>query len=290
MTDLSGKRAVVTGAASGIGRAIAAELAGRGAQVLLADVNQPLLGETAAQIDRGVLWQVCDVSDHAAVEALAERARGEMGGADLVFANAGVIASGPLLKMKPAEVDWILGVNLRGAWSTLAVFGTVLAEQIEGGRLCVTGSEHSFGLQHAGAGIYTASKHAVLGLADVLRAELPTNVSISVLCPGLVASGLGQGRRPEGIPLPGGNPEFVAAMQARAMSAGPVARATVEGTIKGEFLIVTHPHAVKAAERRHAEVAAAFAAQAPYSGEAERYSVPRIMAEVSAELKAKRSS
>lgn len=279
----------MTGAASGIGRAIAAELGARGARVLLADVNAPLLEEAAAEIGQDALWQVCDVADHAAVEALGERAKAEMGGVDLVFANAGVIAGGPLLKMKPAEVDWILGVNLRGAWSTLAVFGAMMAAQPEGGRLCVTGSEHSFGLQHAGAGIYTASKHGALGLAEVMRAELPANVTVSVLCPGLVASGLGRGPRPAGIAPPGGNPDFTAAMQARAMPAEPVAKQAIDGTLAGEFLIVTHPHAVKAAERRHREVEAAFAAQAPYSEDSERYNVVRVMAEVSAELKAKRA-
>lgn len=288
-TTLPGTRAVVTGAASGIGRAITAELVARGARVLMADVNEALLAEATAELGGDVLWQRCDVSDHAAVEALAERARAEMGGADLVFANAGVIVSGPLLKTSPAEVDWILGVNVRGVWSTLSVFGSMMAGQSTGGRLCATGSEHSLGFQHAGAGIYTASKHAVLGMADVLRAELPANVTISVLCPGLVASGLGRGHRPDGIAPPGGNPDFTAAMQARAMAAEPVAKHAVDGTLKGEFLIVTHPHAVKAAQRRHAEVEAAFAAQAPYTEDSERYNVQRVLAEVSAELKGARA-
>lgn len=289
MLDLAGKRAVVTGAASGIGKAISAELVTRGAKVLMSDIDAPLLAATAEALGERAQWQRCDVSDHADVEALATRARATMGGIDLVFANAGVIASGPLLKMTPGEVDWVLGVNVRGAWSTLAAFGSMLTAQPGGGRLCVTGSEHSFGLQHAGAGIYTASKHAVLGLAEVLRAELPSAVTISVLCPGLVASGLGGGFRPDGIAPPRGNPEFTAGVQARAMPAEPVARRAVDGTLAGEFLIVTHPHAVKAAQRRHAEVEAAFAAQAPYAAESERYNVLRVMAEVSAELKAKRA-
>lgn len=288
MTGLQGTRAVVTGAASGIGRAIAAELVARGARVLLADVKEDALAATAMALGNAAAWQVCDVADHAAVEALGERASAEMGGADLVFANAGVIASGPLLKMTPAEINWVLSVNLRGAWSTLAVFGQMLVAQPEGGRLCVTGSEHSFGLQHAGAGAYTASKHGVLGLAEVLRAELPAHVTISVLCPGLVASDLGRGQRPADVAAPRGNPAFTAAMQARAMPAEPVAVRAIDGTLADEFLIVTHPHAVKAAERRHREVEAAFAAQAPYTEESERYNVVKVMAEVSAELKAKR--
>jgi len=107
-------------------------------------------------------------------------------------------------------------------------------------------------------------------------------VTISVLCPGLVASGLGRGHRPDGIAPPGGNPDFTAAMQARAMAAEPVAKHAVDGTLKGEFLIVTHPHAVKAAQRRHAEVEAAFAAQAPYTEDSERYNVQRVLADLGA--------
>lgn len=287
--ELSGKRAVVTGAASGIGLAIAEELIGRGAKVLLADVNAALLESVANSIGGEVIWQSCDVADHAQVEALGRRAATDFGGVDLVFANAGVIASGPLLKMKPAEVDWILSVNIKGVWSTLAVFGEMMKAQPGGGRLCVTGSEHSLGFQHAGAGIYTATKHAVLGMADVLRAELPEAVSVSVFCPGLVATALGAGPRPAGLAPIQRDSDMSARIQARGMPAADVARRAVDGTLAGEFLTVTHPHAVKAAERRFADISSAFAAQAPYTEESERYDVNRVIAEVVAERKAERT-
>jgi NAD(P)-dependent dehydrogenase (short-subunit alcohol dehydrogenase family) len=284
--DLTGKRAVVTGAASGIGQAIAANLAGRGARVVLADVRADRLGEVANELGNSTSWQVCDVSDHSQVEALGERARSEMGGVDLAFANAGVIASGPLLSMKPAEVDWMLGVNLRGVWSTLAVFGKMMKSQSEGGRLCVTGSEHSLGFQHAGAGVYTATKHAVLGMADVLRAELPDKVGITVFCPGLVGTALGNAARPAHLEPVKDDPKVQSLVQSRGMAASEVARAAVDGTLAGKFLVVTHPHAVKAAERRFAEIEAAFTEQAPYTEDSERYNLNRVIAEVAAELKA----
>jgi len=188
--DFTGKRAVVTGAASGIGRAIAAELAARGARVLLADLDADRLAEAAQAIGPQASWQVCDIADHAQVEALAAAARERMGGCDLVFANAGVIASGRMVKMKPQEVDWILGINVRGTWSTASVFARMMQDQPQGGHVVLTGSEHSLGLQHAGAAIYIASKHAVLGLAEVLRAEAGENLRVSVFCPGLVTTAL----------------------------------------------------------------------------------------------------
>lgn len=285
--DFTNKRAVVTGAASGIGRAIAQELATRGTRVLAADVDEAGLAQTRALLGEAGEAMRCDVSDHAQVEALGERAADRFGGVDLAFANAGVIAGGNLLSMSPAEVDWILGVNVRGVWSTASVFGRMMLSQPEGGRLCITGSEHSLGFQHGGAGIYTASKHAVLGMADVLRAELPATVTVSVFCPGLVGTALGSGPRPRHLPPVRGNPELSAKIQSRGMSAQDVAARAVDGVARGDFLIVTHPHAIRAAERRYEEIGSAFAAQAPWREGAERYDVNRVLAEVMAEISAK---
>ena len=284
--DFTNKRAVVTGAAAGIGRGIAAELAARGARVLLADIDADRLAEAAAAIGETASWQVCDVSDHTQVETLAATAAERMGGCDLVFANAGVIANGRMVKMQPAEVDWILGVNVRGTWSTASVFARMMIEQ-GGGHVVMTGSEHSLGFQHAGAAIYTASKHAVLGLAEVLRAEAPDGLKVSVFCPGLVGTALGSGPRPEGLAPPPRQSEANQMIQARGMSAEEVARRALDGVAAGEFYIVTHPHSLHAAQRRFAEIEAAFARQAPWFDGAEKWDVNTVVAEVTAELKAR---
>lgn len=278
--DLNTKRAVVTGAASGIGKAIAEQLAASGAKVVLADIDIAKVGAVAASLD-GAIAVRCDVSDHASVEALAAQAQATLGGIDLVFANAGTILNGPLIKATPEEFDWLMGINLRGAWSSLTVFARALLAQDEGGRICVTASEHSLGLQHTGAGIYTASKQAVLALADVLRAELPDKVGISVFCPGIVATGLGDAVRPAHLKQPHERQRAVAkAVQAHGMTPDSVAQAAIEGTLRGDFLIVTHPHSFRAAQNRFAQVEAAFAAQAPWSEESERFDVNRIVAAV----------
>lgn len=282
---LANSRAVVTGAASGIGRAIAQELSARGAKVIACDVNEAGLAETLATLSEGCSMRVCDVSDHMQVEALADHVGATLGGCDMLFANAGVIAPGRYTRMTPAEVDWILGVNIRGVWSTTAVFARMMEQQADGGRICFTGSEHSLGYQHAGAAVYTASKHAVLGLAEVLRAEAPENLSVSIFCPGLVGTALGGGDRPDGLPTQQRNPDMSARIQARGMPVAEAARDAVDGTLRGDFYIVTHSHTVRAAQQRLAEMQAAFAAQAPWGRNQDHYEVNSVIAAVVAEIK-----
>jgi NAD(P)-dependent dehydrogenase (short-subunit alcohol dehydrogenase family) len=284
-SSLENVRAVVTGGASGIGRAIAQELSGRGAMVIISDVNAEGLAETLAGLGAGCTSFVCDVSDHAQVEALADHASKTLGGCDLLFANAGVIAAGRYTRMNIAEVDWILGVNIRGVWSTTSVFAAMMEQQSEGGRICFTGSEHSLGFQHANAAVYTASKHAVLGLAEVLRAEAPENLSVSIFCPGLVGTALGGGPRPKGLPEQQRNAEMSARIQARGMPVGEAARDAVDGTLRGDFYIVTHSHTFQAAERRYEEMKTAFAMQAPWERNGDRFEVNSVIAAVAAEMK-----
>lgn len=284
-SSLENMRAVVTGGASGIGRAIACELASRGAKVIISDVNDAGLAETLAKLGSGCSSFHCDVSDHAQVEKLAAFASETLGGCDLLFANAGVIAAGRYTKMTVAEVDWILGANVRGVWSTTSIFARMMEQQPEGGRICFTGSEHSLGFQHANAAVYTASKHAVLGLAEVLRAEAPENLSISIFCPGLVGTALGGGPRPDGLPAQQRNLDMSARIQAKGMPVEEAARDAVDGTLRGDFYVVTHSHTVRAAERRVLEMEAAFATQAPWERNGDRYEVNSVIAAVAAEMK-----
>jgi len=283
---LSNIRAVVTGGASGIGRAIAQELSARGSRVIVADINENGLTETLMSLNEGCSSYVCNISSHDEVEALAAYTKQRLGGCDLLFANAGVIVAGRYTKMTVAEVDWILSVNVRGVWDTTATFARMMEQQAEGGRICFTGSEHSLGFQHANAAVYTASKHAVLGLAEVLRAEVSDKLSVSIFCPGLVGTALGSGARPEGLPVPERNLDMSARIQARGMSVSEAARDAVDGTLRGDFYIVTHSHTVRAAERRLAEMRDAFAQQAQWERNTDRYDVNSVLKAVAAEMKA----
>jgi NAD(P)-dependent dehydrogenase (short-subunit alcohol dehydrogenase family) len=288
--EMKDVRAVVTGGASGIGRAIAEDLVARGARVVVADVDGARAAKVAAELGPQAMAAPCDVSDHGAVEALADAVEHSLGGVNMVFANAGVNLSGPLVQASPEAFDWVFGVNVRGAWSTASVFARRMMAADRAGRICITASEHALGLQHAGAGVYTASKHAVLGLAEVLRAEAPPALTISVLCPGLVATDLHLTRRLAPLPEPTeGELAMGAAVLARGMESSVVARAAVDGVVRGDFLIVTHPISRPAAEARWREVAEAFATQAPWTEGADQYDVNKVLAAVGATQRGNRS-
>jgi NAD(P)-dependent dehydrogenase (short-subunit alcohol dehydrogenase family) len=270
MQDLKGRAAVVTGAGEGIGAAIARALAAEGVHVVVADIDERAAASVAAELKgTGVrsLAVPCDVADRRAVQNLADRAWDTFGHIDIVVNNAGVLPPiKRLVDIDERDARWVLEVNVLGVWNGCSVFGRRLIDQGTPAHIVNTGSENSLGMPHTGAGLYTASKHAVLGLSDVLRNELPDHIGVSVLCPGMVATRLSAStrNRPErhggastkvSAPLPGMDP-------------AEVGRRAVEGIKSGDFYIVTHPPVIELAEERWSEIAAAFAAQAPrYEGD-----------------------
>lgn len=279
--NLQGMRALVTGGASGIGFAIATRLIEEGARVLVADIDGSDANDAAERLGPAASGFGCDVGDHAAVEALGAHAESLLGGIDLVFANAGVMAIGPAIEATPEQFDWLMGINVRGAWSTASVFARQMIRLGIKGRICITGSENSLGLQHVDAAFYTASKQAVLGLAEVLRAELEPDISVSLLCPGLVNTGIHSAR--EGTPgyLPDADARaFAAALVSQGKDPAIIAEAAVERVMAGEFLIVTHGASREAALRRAAEVEAAFERGGPWGEEEDLYNVNNVVARV----------
>lgn len=188
MKDLLGKTAVVTGAASGIGRATAIRCAAEGMNVVLADIEGPLLDLAVAEIlATGVraIGVKCDVSDSAQVEALRDRALTEFGAVHLLMNNAGVAYGRPNHKTSPAQWQWVVGVNLLGVAYGVSAFVPAMIEQGEG-HIVNTASEAGLTATPM-LGSYHATKYAVVGLSESLSLELEaTNVNVSCLCPELV--------------------------------------------------------------------------------------------------------
>jgi NAD(P)-dependent dehydrogenase (short-subunit alcohol dehydrogenase family) len=288
--ELKGKVAVVTGGASGIGRAIALALADKGTHVVVADIEAKRAAEVAAEVAaRGVRTEAfaCDVASEESVEDLAAKAWGAFGHVDVLFNNAGVSGSGLLLDGEDKNLRWLFDVNVFGVWYGCKVFGRRFSEQGTAAWIVNTGSEHSLGLAHLQAGFYTATKHAVLGLSDVLRGELPPHVGISILCPGVVSTDFWNAsrNRHERYGGPVDAPKEVQAILARGKDAMAIGRRAVEGVEREQFYIVTHPHARTYVDTRYEEILDAFAEQAPPAEGEEKYDVTTIALDVIAGMK-----
>ena len=188
MKDLWSKVAVVTGAASGIGRATAAVLAGEGMRVVVADVDAAGLQVVADDL-RGTGHQVLavptDVSSPAAIEALRDAALDAYGAVHVVHNNAGVVASGLIEEISLDLWKWVLDVDLWSVIHGVRTFVPLLKQQGEGH---IVNTASTAGLQAvAGLAPYNVAKFGVVALTETLRLELDgSGVGASVLCPGAV--------------------------------------------------------------------------------------------------------
>lgn len=283
--DIDGKNAVVTGGASGIGASIVRALAARGCAVVIADFDKPRADALAQELGEKVSARKFDASDTASVSEMAEAAWQSLGGVDLVFANAGVSAGAALLNATPEQFDWQFGVNVRGVWATCKEFANRMIADGRRGHMVMTGSEHSLGMQHTMAGFYTGTKHAVLGIADIMRNELPETVTVGVLCPGIVATDLHDMGRFGVLEAPDeGTKALGAAVMSKGMPLDGYGERVLAGVEREDFLIVTHPSSFAAAQKRFDEIKAAYEAQAPTSSEDMKFEVGAAVSQAFAEL------
>ena len=270
MTDneLLGRVAVVTGGGSGIGRGICQALAEDGAQVIVADIDHSAAQSVADQLTSNghrAAAVACDVSDRASVEALAEGAWETFGRVDMVFNNAGISGNrADCIDIDEHDARAIVDVNLIGVWHGCAIFGRRFVDQGTRANIVNTCSEHGLAAPVTRAAFYTASKHAILGLSDVLRQELPDHITVSVLFPGVVATRM-TGMEGEESPRFG-------------LSASEVGRRTVDAAKAGEFYIVTHPPVAAMVQERTREILEAFDRQAPRFDGDERLDTRAILA------------
>lgn len=191
-TLLEGHIAVVTGAGSGIGRAIAKGYAAEGAKVMVADINAAGASETAAMIaDAGgtSVDSALDVTDRSSCAALANKVMAELGPASVLVNNAGIVRRAPI-SAQGADQDWddIMNVNTTGVYNVTKAFLDPLRENK--GRIVNIGSIQSF--VHTGnAAAYTVAKHGVLGFTRALAAELGADgIRVNAIGPGLIRTPL----------------------------------------------------------------------------------------------------
>jgi short-subunit dehydrogenase len=204
LLKLLGRTAVVTGAAGGIGRAIATSLARRGCHLALADIDDAALERTAAEIavpGVRVSRHHLDVSDPAAIAAFPGQVTAEHEGVDLLVNNAGVALAGTFEQVPAADFEWLFGINFWGVVRMTRAFLPLLHNS-DDARLVNISS--LFGLiAPPGQTAYVASKFAVRGFSESLRHELTgTRIGVTVVHPGGVATSIARNARlPKSVPL-----------------------------------------------------------------------------------------
>jgi len=197
--DFANKVAVITGAGSGIGRALALDLAGRGARLALSDINADGVAATAASClaaGAKVEHQMLDVADREAFDSYATKVMDAQGQVDLVVNNAGVSMTGPVLALELDEIRWIMGINFWGVVHGTKAFLPHLVNARSGH---IVNISSIFGMIAVpGQAAYNASKFAVRGFTEALRQEMlsaRTGVGISCVHPGGIKTNIARGGR-----------------------------------------------------------------------------------------------
>jgi all-trans-retinol dehydrogenase (NAD+) len=197
MTRLSGKTVLVTGAASGIGRLLALDVAHRGATVVAWDIHREPLDDLAREIsnlgDRAYAF-TCDVGDRAAVQETAERVQREVGAVDVLVNNAGVVSGRPLLELTEDDIERTFRVNVLAHFWTIRAFLPAMVEQGSGHIVTIASAAGLLGIPRMTD--YAASKHAAVGLAESLRLELSRTapgVRTTLVCPSYIDTGMFEG-------------------------------------------------------------------------------------------------
>jgi NAD(P)-dependent dehydrogenase (short-subunit alcohol dehydrogenase family) len=254
--------AVVTGAASGMGRAMADAFAARGFKVVLVDVESKALDSAVREVGSTgavVLGVLADVRDAVQVADVAARTRAAFGPADVVCVNAGVITARlPVWQQPATDWAWTVEVNVLGAANTVRAF---VPDMVERGRGHVVFTASIAGLAPlpgGGNGAYSASKHAIVGLAETLRIELDEHapdVGVTLLCPGPVPTRFHDAarNRPADKPAadldgPARTPRFSHGMAT--VSAPDIARAVVQAIEENRLYLLPAAGTATYARRR----------------------------------------
>lgn len=268
LRNYAGGTAVVTGAASGIGRGIARALARHGMNIVLADIQDEALAAARADVESLGAKAIAvrtDVSDADSVEALARAAVSRFGKIHVVVNNAGVALHGvALTDIGRRDWDWVIGVNVYGVIHGIRNFVPLIASHGEPGHVLNTASVAGFrvspGLKH---GAYAMSKHAVVALTEALEFEMQgTNVAVSMLCPGAVDSDLDRSarHRPERFGGAHVRPEqhFLRDFMKDGLTPDQAGERALEGMLTNEFIIFTGMASRAWIEGRHRAVSESF--------------------------------
>ncbi|HIE89136.1 MAG: SDR family NAD(P)-dependent oxidoreductase [bacterium] len=263
MQDFFGRTAVITGGASGIGLGMARSFAGRGMQLVLADLDEELLKAAEKEFSEAgtsVECQVCDVSKLEDVERLAEVTMGRFGAVHVVCSNAGVGIPTSARNVKLADWEWIINVDLWGPIYAVKTFLPLIEEQGVGHINATSSMAGLISSQMMGA--YNVAKHGVVALMAAVERELrakKSNVRASVLCPGPINTNISRhsvdfrpGRgKPKGDSEKAGKlaGNIQAALE-QGMHPDEVGELVANAVEQEKFWILTHPHWSKTVQKQ----------------------------------------
>jgi NAD(P)-dependent dehydrogenase (short-subunit alcohol dehydrogenase family) len=261
--------AVVTGAGSGLGRALAQRFAREGMKLVLADVDEAGMAETSrllAAAGATCVAQRTDVSSGADVERLAATALEAFGAVHVVCNNAGVAPLGTVWEATENDWRWVLGVNLWGVIHGVRVFTPILLGQDDEAHIVNTASVAGL-ISPPGMGLYNVSKHAVVALTETLHHDLAARggrVRCSVVCPAFFPSGSAASERARPAELASDRPRtgadeareagFRKAVESGRLSADDVAQAVLDAVREERFYVLTHPRILPAVEDRMRDI------------------------------------
>jgi NAD(P)-dependent dehydrogenase (short-subunit alcohol dehydrogenase family) len=265
MKELNGKVAVITGAASGIGRELAIACARQGMRLALTDIDEEKLRGTVALLPAGTqsTMMKCDVAKAAEVERVAVATYERYGAAHLLFNNAGVFVGGPLWTATPEDWEWMIGINVMGVAHGIRSFVPRMLAQKDECHIVNTSSVSGM-LSVPGFGIYSATKHAVVTMSECLYLELREEnaaIGVSVLCPAFVQTGIADALRNRPAEVGATNPlgakyqdQIRKATQAGRLSAADIARITLDAVKEDRFYILPHRKIKSAIETRMRDI------------------------------------
>lgn len=270
MQNFTGKVAVLTGAASGIGLGIARALAQAGARVALLDLHRQACEEAATEVLGETLPLAVDVSDREQVYDAAEKIQAAFGRIDIAINNAGVAYNArPLHETPDAMIDWSVGVNIMGVLNGIKAFVPRIIATGDGGHVVNTSSIGGFQVRKSALwhqSLYAATKYAVTALSEGLRLDLEDlGIGVSVLAPSSVATNIGVSdrNRPDrfGGATTGAQAEAVHEMLNEiGMAPDKVGHRVLQGIRDNEAYIFTHMEGLPLLEARHARIEQAFQA------------------------------
>ena len=282
MIIAAGQVAVITGAGSGIGAALARACAARGMHVVVADIERAAALRTVRELKSFPVEAIAvevDVARRDAVLALAEKTRDTFGKCHLLCNNAGVSVNRPLSECTADDWDWVWSVNVLGISHALQAFLPMLKHQTEDSHIVNTASMAGL-IPLAGFGAYVASKYAVVGLSEVLQQELAgSRIGVSILCPGVVDTRIFNSERNR--QTCGTNPETQGSEETgdtapteamhtdfdeaftRMISPDEVAATTLGAVESAQLYVATHPEWLSLFQLRSSAIQSAFVQPLP---------------------------